>query len=152
MDNKEIRDIAKSILLSSRVIIGFCRQHESALNRNDVSSLSLHICYVVTKHGSVSLTEVAEYLNLSPSYASIVVDGLVAKGLLVREKDQNNRRKCIISIAPTAAKRIQCMEAQVLLPIYRLIKKIGIREVRNWIEILRQIEDELYKTNTIAKY
>ncbi|WP_319523870.1 MarR family transcriptional regulator [uncultured Desulfosarcina sp.] len=142
-NQEEITDIAKGLLLTSRVIMGLCRQNQSVMEIDDVSSVDLHICHVVKQRGSASLSEIAKCLKVSQAYASGAVDGLVARKLLVRERDRNNRRKCIISIAPDATQRIECMEAEILLPICTLVKKIGKAEARSWIDLFRQIEKEM---------
>ncbi|BBO81155.1 hypothetical protein DSCO28_17210 [Desulfosarcina ovata subsp. sediminis] len=79
MNQEEIIDIAKCILLTSRVIMGFCRQNQSAIGIDDFSSVELHLCHVAKQYESASLTEIAKRLNISQAYASSVVDGLVAK-------------------------------------------------------------------------
>lgn len=142
-NQEEITDIAKGILLTSRVIIGLCRQNQSVMGIDDVSSVDLHICHVVKQRGAASLNEIAKRLKVSQAYASGAVEGLVARKLLVRERDSNNRRKCIISIAPDAAKRIESMEAEILFPICNLVKNIGKAKTKKWIELFRQVEEKI---------
>jgi DNA-binding MarR family transcriptional regulator len=60
-----------------------------------------------------------------------------------RKKDQYDRRKCVITIAPEAAKAIEYVELDILCPIYRILKMVGVEETRKWVKIFRQIEKEM---------
>jgi len=71
-----------------------------------------------------------------------MIDKLVYRGLLLRNIDINDRRKCTIIIAPNAHKRIEHMEAEILLPICNLVKNIGKVKTKKWIELFRQVEEK----------
>ncbi|WP_155321936.1 hypothetical protein [Desulfosarcina ovata] len=67
-----------------------------------------------------------------------------------RKKDRNNRRKCFVSIAPNASKRIERMEAEILLPISNLVKKSSLLKTRAWVELFRKIEKEIDKNRNCS--
>ena len=110
INQDEVADIARGILLTSSAIIGLCRQNQSAAGGYKASSVNLHICHVVKQRGTATVTEIANCLKVSQAYVSSMVDELVTQGILERKKDANDRRKCVISSAPNAGERIDCME------------------------------------------
>lgn len=48
--------------------------------------------------------DLSKKMNLSPSRASRVVDKLVQRGLLIRDGDPSDRRRCQIRLSPRGAK------------------------------------------------
>ena len=49
--------------------------------------------------GQVCSNDLSEMMNLSPSRGSRVIDVMVQNGILSRQTDQRDRRRCLISLA-----------------------------------------------------
>jgi DNA-binding MarR family transcriptional regulator len=126
----EIIESAKCLYLTCRAIIALCNQKAKNTNIDGASPIAIHMCHLVQQYEPVTVTEIAQHLNISAPYASTVVDDLVHKKVLRREKDQYDRRKCVITIAPEATKTIECMEFDILFPIYKILKMVGVDKTR----------------------
>ncbi|BBO81051.1 hypothetical protein DSCO28_16170 [Desulfosarcina ovata subsp. sediminis] len=151
-EEENIIEKAKYILLTSRAIIAYCKQEKRVRNRGDGTFINLQIFDFVKQHAPVGVHEIAEYLNVSKAYTSTMISELVERDLLVRKRNRNDKRKCTITIAPNAHKRIESMEAEILFPIDELVKNIGKAKTRKWIELLRQIESEIERLKGKDEY
>jgi DNA-binding MarR family transcriptional regulator len=63
-----------------------------------LSDHALQVLYQVPANGSISLTRLAEGLQLPKSSASVLVKALADKGLLSRARDQADERKLRIAL------------------------------------------------------
>jgi DNA-binding MarR family transcriptional regulator len=52
------------------------------------------------KYPGVSITEIAEHLQIRHHSASLLVERGVRRGLLIRQQDQNDRRRALVSLSP----------------------------------------------------
>jgi DNA-binding MarR family transcriptional regulator len=69
----------------------------------DITLGQLHCLREVRRLGAPAMGELAKRLQLQPSTATGLVDGLVAKGLLERKEDEEDRR--IVRVVHTAEGR-----------------------------------------------
>ncbi|MDX2453151.1 MarR family winged helix-turn-helix transcriptional regulator [Desulfosarcina sp.] len=98
----EIMKISKCIWATSKMILELCKPQAAGHSKDNISSTHLHICRVVQRYGPVTVTKIAQQIPISTPYASTVVDELVHKGILRREINTSDRRKCAVTIAPHA--------------------------------------------------
>ena len=76
------------------------RIFERLLLDNDIaiSSGQGRILFVLWKNDNLTISEISQKTSLAKNTVSIVVDGMVQKGILERNINPENRRKTIISI------------------------------------------------------
>lgn len=60
----------------------------------------LGVIFVLNKHPFITLNEVSERMGLSKSTVSGIVDRLVARGIVIREIPEDNRRIVRLSLSP----------------------------------------------------
>jgi len=96
-------------------------------------------------HGHVTITQLSEILNVSPPSASAMVDRLVEKGMLIRERSSEDRRKVLVRVSPDAVKDIEKVEEKILNIFVELVEKIGPESAAKWCEVLGQIKEILKK-------
>lgn len=56
---------------------------------------------VTVAHGKLSMSEISEFMHMSKQQVTQLVDKMIAKGLLVRQPDQQDRRR--VYVVPTEA-------------------------------------------------
>ena len=94
--------------------------------------------FVKTK-GQVSITELAELLNVSAPSASTMVERLVEKGVLVREPDPADRRRVIVTVTPEMAAISEKIEKEIFSAFVDLVEKLGPELAEDWSRITRRI-------------
>lgn len=80
------------------------RIFERLLLENDIaiSSGQGRILFVLWKNDNLTISEISQKTSLAKNTVSIVVDGMVQKGILERNINPQNRRQTIISLTENA--------------------------------------------------
>jgi DNA-binding MarR family transcriptional regulator len=111
----------------------------SAMASNEMSLAQMNALRVVRGKGSLSMGELAELLGITAPSASVMVDRLVEKNLLLREQSTEDRRKVMVRISPEAIHQIEELEAGLLSFFKDLVQKLGPEMSRQWCEVLGTI-------------
>lgn len=119
---------------------------EHMLTRNnceqlrDLSITQLHVIVKIKNRGQVTMTELAELMNVSPPSACAMVDRLVDRGVLIREHSTEDRRKVVVKISPEAMKNSEEIENTLLTFFIGLVGKIGSETAQKWCDVLAKIK------------
>ncbi|HEB50564.1 MAG TPA: MarR family transcriptional regulator [Desulfobulbus sp.] len=111
----------------------------------DLSVAQLDLLMSVRSQGEVSLGGLAALLGVSPPSASVMVEKLVERGLLIRERSTVDRRKVMIRVSPGESERLDRMEQRLLASFVELVEEVGMETAARWAEVLRQVEQVLQR-------
>lgn len=80
------------------------RIFERMLSENgiEISGGQGRILFVLWKKDHLTISEISEQASLAKNTVSVVVDGMVRKGIVERETNPSNRRQTIISLTDYA--------------------------------------------------
>jgi DNA-binding MarR family transcriptional regulator len=156
MQKEESRRIARYIFTNGKVIQDkIIRRHTLQMGRGqfkdmyqDLTVAQLHTIMSIYSQGEVSMTELSGLTNVSPPSASVMVDRLVEKGILGRERSQRDRRKVMVRISPRAVKGIKRIEEGILMSFTALVEDIGPETARMWCDVIKKIKAALDKKDT----
>jgi DNA-binding MarR family transcriptional regulator len=95
------------------------------------------------KERQVTITRLAELLGVSPPSASAMVDRLVEKRILSRERSPEDRRKVVVSISSNAVEDIERIEATILESFIDLVEAVGPEIAGKWCEVLAKVKEVL---------
>jgi len=89
------------------------RIFERMLNENgiEISGGQGRILFVLWKKDHLTISEISEQTSLAKNTVSVVVDGMVRKGIVERETNPSNRRQTIISLTDYAQSMREQYEA-----------------------------------------
>ena len=89
------------------------RIFERMLNENgiEISGGQGRILFVLWKRDHLTISEISEQTSLAKNTVSVVVDGMVRKGIVERETNHSNRRQTIISLTDYAQSMREQYEA-----------------------------------------
>ncbi|MDM8523601.1 MarR family transcriptional regulator, partial [Desulfococcaceae bacterium HSG8] len=127
----------------SRVFAGHAARDRKKKELYELSISQLYAVKATRNKGEVTITELSELLNVSPPSASAMVDRLVEKGILTRERSAKDRRKVVVSVSPEAIESIEKVEKKILNSFICLIQKIGPETAHNWCEVLARVKEVL---------
>lgn len=111
----------------------------------DLSLAQLNLMLAVRGKEEVTLTELAEILAVSPPSVSVMVDRLVEKKLLARERSASDRRKVIIKVSSDADQHIAEMEERMVGAFVEILEELGPEIAGKWYEVLGHVEQVLEK-------
>ncbi len=132
-----IHDRVDRVIMAHLLASGKCREF------GELSLTQLHAILEIEKKGPLSMSRLAELLGVSPPSASVMVDRLVEKGVLVREHSTEDRRKVVVTISPEIKQNFQDIERVLLTFFVNLVKKLGPETTLQWCEVLSKIKFEL---------
>ena len=66
----------------------------------DITGPQLLCLYYIANHSPVTLSQISRHLSLSPSTVNGIADRLKIKGLIVRKRPPQDRRKVLLALAP----------------------------------------------------
>ena len=156
MQNNESRRIARYIFTNGKVIQDKIirrntlrvAQGKSKSMYKEVTMSQLHTIMSINNMGEVSMTELSALTNVSPPSASVMVDRLVEKGILVREHSDRDRRKVMVKISPEAVNGIKQIEEGILQSLARLVEAIGPETAHKWCEVIEKVKTVLEKEDS----
>lgn len=129
------------------------RIFERLLKENgiEISGGQGRILFVLWKNNPMSISEISRETSLAKNTVSIIVDGMVQKGILERNINPDNRRQTIISLTEYA-KNLQERYEQVSQEMNHLFYQGFTEEEREMFEhylarildTLAKIEDERF--------
>lgn len=151
MRKNESRRMALYIMTNGKVIQDkIIRRHTMEMARGPYKNLyknitmaQLHTIISIYNKGEVSITELSTLTSVSTPSASVMVDRLVDKGILVREHSSSDRRKVMVKISPKAVEGIKQIEEGILQSIVGLVEDIGHETAQKWCEAIEAIKGVL---------
>ena len=109
---------------------------DNALNALDQSALIF-----VADHPGCALSDAARYLNVAMTTMSSATDRLVKKGLVERERPEDNRRSVAL-VATRTGSAIVDRHAEVYRELCRhMLTRLDDRERTEWIRLARKISN-----------
>ncbi len=116
---QETRDLTVHVLKKFRLIYGSVRQHFREVEHQcGVSGSQLWILQEVGRAPGIGVSEVAERLHIHQSTCSQLVEKLVARGLLEKQRSAADQRRVGLSLSVEAKKLLRSAPgpAEGLLP------------------------------------
>ncbi|MDF1590095.1 MAG: MarR family transcriptional regulator [Desulfobacterales bacterium] len=147
MKNDEIWQQARYIFTTGklihdridRIISSHLVTCEGAKTFKDLSLVQLHVVMNIRNQGAMSISDIARQMGVSPPSASVMVDRLVDKGILVRRQSTEDRRKVVVQISPETTKTSSEIENTILAFFVGMVEKIGPETTRKWCQVLEKI-------------
>ena len=90
-----------------------------------------------------TISELAESLNVSAPSASTMVDRLVEKSALIRERSKKDRRVVVVQLSESARSQIEHLEKAMLENFMKTIKKIGPELTEDWCNVITRVNKAL---------
>ncbi len=106
----------------------------------DLSMAQFNLLMAVQAAGEITGSELAGRLGVSPPSVSVMVERLVERDLLVRERSSEDRRKVVLRMSDEASTHFARIEEQVLASFVELVQEVGAETAVKWVEVLQQVE------------
>lgn len=150
MTSTKIQDQARFIAKAGRKlkdhvfsVQSAIRDGSEACKGEELSMAQVQMVMTVQEATELTISRLAGKLNVSPPSASNMVDRLVEKGMLLRERSEQDRRKVVVRLSEEAAVHAGEMERAVLAAFLNLVEKVGPETAEKWCEVLERVEQVL---------
>lgn len=153
MTDSEVLTRARYIFTTGRMIhdrimrisTGACMSVAKDHPFGELSAPQMNMLLMIRVRESVSVTELAGLLSVSPPSVSAMVDRLVERGLLSRTPCSQDRRKVVIRLSAEAVTDIARVEALILGAFVELATAVGPETTQQWCEVLKKVNAVLEK-------
>ena len=129
--------------LVMRIYTAACMGDGKSTRFGELSAQQMNMILMVRVRQTVSVSELAGLLGVSPPSVSAMVDRLVERGLLTRTPCNQDRRKVEIRVSPEAIEEIVRVEEMILGSFVELVEAVGPEASQKWCEVLEQIKQVL---------
>ncbi|PPD57440.1 MarR family winged helix-turn-helix transcriptional regulator [Dehalogenimonas etheniformans] len=95
--------------------------------------------FLISRHEGIGIKELASKLGISSSAATQLVDGLVDKGMLLRQPALEDRRALRLSLPKESRKKIEALKVQRLERFCAVFSSLDDEEFRTLIGLLDKV-------------
>ncbi|PWK42693.1 MarR family winged helix-turn-helix transcriptional regulator [Actinoplanes xinjiangensis] len=96
---------------------------------------------VLSRHGEMRLSALADHLHIAPRSATEVIDDLQKRGLAVRKPDPSDRRATLVALTPEGVSTMQAINEARAAEGERLFAGLDPADRADLTRILRQLRD-----------
>ncbi|ACL05105.1 transcriptional regulator, MarR family [Desulfatibacillum aliphaticivorans] len=143
---EQARFIFSSVVMMRDLMFRAQRKSSWFAKRSGLESLTLpqmHAVFAVQARGEVTISQLAEALDVSPPSVSVMVDRLVEKGVLQRRHCKEDRRRVMVCMSPRVDGAMKEFEDTGLTVFAGIVEKIGPETSRKWVEVFEEIRQSL---------
>jgi DNA-binding MarR family transcriptional regulator len=116
----------------------------------DLSLTQLYAVRAARDQGEVTISQLADLLEVSPPSASTLVDRLVEKGILTRKRSSKDRRVVVVSVSPEAAENIARVEQAIYQSFVEIVNQVGLETAQQWSEVLGKVKKVIERQNEFS--
>jgi len=153
MISKKVQEQARFIAQAGRKLKDHIFSIQSGLRGErksckgeELSMAQVQTVMTVRASDEMTISLLAAKLQVSPPSASNMVERLVDKGVLLRERSKQDRRKVVVRLSEEAAVHAEGMERAVLAAFLDLVEKVGPETAEKWCEVLERVEQVLVES------
>lgn len=119
------------------------RSRQSAPAHEDLSPSQIHMLMVINTRQKCTISELAGLLDVSPPSVSAMVERLVEKGALVRERSREDRRVVVVRLAEHAARQLTAIEEAMLESFVNIVERVGPELTGRWCALVEDLNEAL---------
>lgn len=99
----------------------------------------------IFRNEECTTNDVANALGMTGSAVTQLLNGLVAKGLVIRKRDERDRRALKLALSTTSKKKVQRLKQMRLDALLHAFKALTDEEFKHYIELNRKVIASLKK-------
>lgn len=108
-------------------------------HKNCVTHSQLFVLAIIEQQQNIGIKQISKKLNISPSAATQLVDGLVENGYVIRKADTKDRRALQLGLSPKGQKHFTGLKNQRLKMIARLFDVLNDQELAIYLKLYKKI-------------
>jgi DNA-binding MarR family transcriptional regulator len=121
-----------------------------AFDRAALGPRHVPVLMTVTLAGELSVSDLAEQLDLSLSTTSLMVGELSRAGMIERAEDEKDRRRTLVRLNDAYRDGVAEWLQERLEPLRRTLERLGPRARSNFLEGFRILAEETARIGTAA--
>ena len=130
-------DIIDVVPIMMRVIRSHLRRHGA----RELSIPHFRTLTFVYTHEGVSLSDVAEHIGLSLPAMSTLVDGLVSRGLIIRQENREDRRRMTLSLTNSGRAKLDSAYKATRIQLAKNLRRLSTSDCATIISAMKLLKD-----------
>ena len=130
-------EVLDGVPMIFRVIRGELRKHGA----KEMSVPQYRTLAYVFRNEGASLSEVCDHIGLTLSTMSILIDGLVARGLVNRRTDPEDRRRMILTLTEPGRARLQSARAATIAYLEENLRQLPASDRATITSAMRMLRE-----------
>jgi DNA-binding MarR family transcriptional regulator len=130
-------------------IIDFKKEYQQ--KSSGLNYLQLHTLEKIYEERSMKTLDISKLLNISPSTLIGVLDELEKKELIVRQRQQEDKRVVLVTATLTGAAVVKRHFDEDKLFLDNLLKKLNEEEKKNLKSLFEKMTDDIVELETLFK-
>jgi DNA-binding MarR family transcriptional regulator len=110
------------------------------------SPAQLHVLGLLNETGPTTVSHLAAKLGTSPPSASAIVDRMVDGGLVVRERNEEDRRVVTVSLAAAGRQALEIAIGGRREMLERVLAQLDDDELHDTIQVINRLEEAIAAT------
>jgi DNA-binding MarR family transcriptional regulator len=107
------------------------------------SPAQLHLLGLLNELGPTTVSHLAALLGTTPPSASAMVDRMVDTGLVVRERNEDDRRVVTVSIGPAGKDALEAALGGRREMLERVLSQLDDDELRTTLRVMARLEEAI---------
>ncbi len=107
------------------------------------SPAQLHLLGLLNELGPTTVSHLAALLGTSPPSASAMVDRMVDTGLVVRERNEDDRRVVTVSLSPGGKNALEAALGGRREMLERVLSQLDDDELRTTLRVIDRLEEAI---------
>jgi len=157
-DSKQLEaDINEFTEIIGKLKFALVRRNPKILNDLDIeiTPMQFGLCMLLKINGKLTMGELSNAIGVSMPTLTGIIDRLVKREIVIRDKDEKDRRVVLVSLSPTGERVLEKMrqiETEHVRPIMTFLSSEDRGNfLRLWREILRGIIPNLENNEVIEE-
>jgi DNA-binding MarR family transcriptional regulator len=125
----------------------FAPDKTSAGNRYGITGVQLMTLHFVKHNDNCKTSDIANFLSVSPSDATRIVETLVKKGFVKRINDEKDRRIIRILIKEEGKKVLETIKQELALSFSKILEKIQEEDAKALLRGMNALSNALKELN-----
>ena len=107
------------------------------------SPAQLHLLGLLNELGPTTVSQLAALLGTTPPSASAMVDRMVDTGLVVRERNEDDRRVVTVSLSPGGNNALEAALGGRREMLERVLSQLDDEELRTTLRVIDRLEEAI---------
>jgi DNA-binding MarR family transcriptional regulator len=135
VDATDVDAVTDAVLTASRLLVAVSARSISAAG-DAITLPQFRLLVVLHTRGPLKHADLAEYLGVTPSTASRMVDRLVTVGVVDRQHSQVSRREIVIALTREGAKIVRQVTARRRKEIAKIVARMPDEARHGLVDVL----------------
>lgn len=145
-----VDEAREQMLVIARQLFELTAERRNQLDPSQPTRVQAQVLYRVREKGSLTMSEIARVLRVTPATATQLVKSMVKKDWLSRHIDESDLRSHSIRLTEAGAAALKCAEKQHREAIDRVLQALTPEERAMFVTLARRIAEIVLNDKTGA--